>query len=409
MSKPRLSILLGAGATCECTGITTTHLTNLVIQKKQTYFDSITHQLLEYPILNFIYDSLVKRALPDELVTFEDILHTLEMLESYHSAQNPHTVKDYRSVFSVFTNLKPEFADILPAVYAAENDLIQVIIQEIASHENDWQDAANHWFKHFFQDLAQIFDLDIFTLNYDSWLEHIFNNQYTDGYCSIDSEYFYFDPQKLYIHPNLHTINHLHGQICFTSHSPNPKSHLIYEDPLALFKVKDFSIIQNTPFFLSSMLQTQSGEHLHRAPIISGLRKTEKISIPPYDAYYHHLYDNILNSPRLLIIGYSFGDLYLNSLLKQFTYLHPKNGKAIIIDYANSNNWCPFLDNNSTISHNTKDFLAYLYREPDLYHRIISWERPDFWDSQNKKHSLFLCGFKNAAQQYSHKIKDMLR
>lgn len=57
-------------------------------------------------------------------------------------------------------------------------------------------------------------------------------------------------------------------------------------------------------------------------PIITGLRKTDKLVAYPYSSYYHTLMDSLQKNSRLLIIGYSFGDIHFNHLLDRITRIH---------------------------------------------------------------------------------------
>ncbi len=160
------------------------------------------------------------------------------------------------------------------------------------------------------------------------------------------------------------------------------------------------------PRYAGRKAPTQSGEHIDLFPIITGLRKTEKILTQPFDAYFHHFYQSIFQNSKLLIIGYGFGDLYLNSILEQFTSIHGENGKAIVITYLNKADWVPWIYDNPSISHNMKQFLYHLYQETDFSDRLIAWEQPDFIDSKNQTKSIYTLGFQNTAKNYVQRILD---
>jgi hypothetical protein len=73
-----------------------------------------------------------------------------------------------------------------------------VIIDEIAKHEIDWKEPDNYWFCNFFRAIDNVHKLDIFSLNYDTWIEQIFKDKYYDGYVPFDEEYSRFSPENLF-------------------------------------------------------------------------------------------------------------------------------------------------------------------------------------------------------------------
>lgn len=78
--------------------------------------------------------------------------------------------------------------------------------------------------------------------------------------------------------------------------------------------------------------------------IISGLNKLEKTISIPFSAYRTLLHGCLIKNSSLLIIGYGFNDLYINSLLEDFTNTHNKKRKLVIlnyrkIDYINNYSW----------------------------------------------------------------------
>jgi hypothetical protein len=63
----------------------------------------------------------------------------------------------------------------------------------------------------------------------------------------------------------------------------------------------------------------------------SGLRKTDKITVPPFGYYQYKFHDALIRSPRLLVIGYGGGDTYINSLVLQMRRIHGEAFKAAFI------------------------------------------------------------------------------
>lgn len=72
----------------------------------------------------------------------------------------------------------------------------------------------------------------------------------------------------------------------------------------------------------------QANEGLFYSPIITGLKKTDKICY-----FYHaHLAKKIIGNPSILISGYSFEDLYVNHLLQRHKLIHDQNERVVMID-----------------------------------------------------------------------------
>ena len=68
-------------------------------------------------------------------------------------------------------------------------------------------------------------------------------------------------------------------------------------------------------WFGKSNATAQSHEESIIGPLITGLRKTDKLTVHPYDEYQAVFRQAVYKSDRMLVGGYSFGDLYLNSIV----------------------------------------------------------------------------------------------
>lgn len=412
MGNSRITVLLGAGAMCECTPLTTRYLTDLVAEKEQDYLDEASRRIKTYPLLSEIKTDLENYFHKDEVVSFEDMLHALEMLHSYESANNIGTVKEFKSVFPMFSKLQENYEEKLPHVFAAQNDLISTLVDEIAKYEGGWNNSSNAWFTKFFRQISEHSKIDFYSLNYDTWLEQIFEGQYADGFTKLDEEYNLFSPRAVFnFDDELHSINHLHGQICFTSYPRQYRNRYTWEQPCGFVKANNIGIVQRRgeyPRYYGNLSATQSGEQIQLVPIITGLRKNDKLMNMPFDTYFHHLYQSLMQNSRLLIIGYSFGDLYINTILNNFANIHGEAAKATVITYLNPADWVIDLSEIRAINHRTKQFYYDLFQEKDLGNRLLSWRRPDYIDSMNKSKSIYFAGFRNTAEQYTDRIFETL-
>jgi hypothetical protein len=82
--KPRITCILGAGATIPIGGSTVASLTEDVCQKLQRTRDEISGDWHDVPFLSEVRSRLNEFLAPAES-NFEDILHALETLDSYRS------------------------------------------------------------------------------------------------------------------------------------------------------------------------------------------------------------------------------------------------------------------------------------------------------------------------------------
>ena len=71
-------------------------------------------------------------------------------------------------------------------------------------------------------------------------------------------------------------------------------------------------------------------------PMITGLRKADRILYRPFSDYFHVLRDELFRCPTWLIVGYGFRDPHVNQLLTQArdSWCHRKQCQRIlIVDY----------------------------------------------------------------------------
>ncbi len=65
------------------------------------------------------------------------------------------------------------------------------------------------------------------------------------------------------------------------------------------------------------------------APIVSGLRKLEKLNVQPYANYFADFARAVSNSPYLMIVGYGAGDEHINYWLHEFTLIHGEQARVV--------------------------------------------------------------------------------
>lgn len=267
-------------------------------------------------------------------INFEQVFHVLEMLDSYNRAWNGQCkASRLYPVFAPFT--KPDFdvANCAHLHYIMEQYILR-IMDIVHKYNADLEEnkSANSWYADFFKALGV--NADIFTFNYDTTIEGCLQD-YEDGFEPTDASFFSFNPHKLLYNPqDLSTICHLHGCINYYFASYDDVNHDVYTNQMHdMYKYDSYDTVRTLMTRrMQSMPTTQSGESYFAAPIITGLRKTEKLNSLPFDFYHTKLLESIVNNPRLIIIGYGFGDFYCNQLIERMYAFHGTKCRVVLID-----------------------------------------------------------------------------
>ena len=147
----RITVLLGAGAMIDATGVTTMSLTRKVLDncKSLTINDNDSRS-----IVDTIYKQLLKSYKSDVLnISFEDIYHVLEIIPSFKSSS---TYKGLTSAMKIIAHDNQTFKDVkMSNVYASAHEFINTINDEIATYDPDINLEKNKWFKDFFINLSE--------------------------------------------------------------------------------------------------------------------------------------------------------------------------------------------------------------------------------------------------------------
>ena len=113
-------------------------------------------------------------------------------------------------------------------------------------------------------------------------------------------------------------LNHLHGAVLFNRTRPNG-------EPSPVPIIKNMRSVGNIGTVRPYM--TQAGGIANHSPIITGLDKPNMLIHEPYRTYYANFIRSLATNRSLLIIGYGFRDLHVNSCISSFSR---SAGKRII-------------------------------------------------------------------------------
>lgn len=350
--KPRLTVLLGAGAMIEDTGISTEMLTKIIIDKTKSS-----------KLMKDIINNLENQT---KSFSFEDIFHCLEILNGFKNSK-----------YSLIADLKIDNK----GSYSLLDEIIGIINDKISEYDSpsNFQKTGES-FKTFFKQLAENFYLDIFNLNYDTWIEQSLDS-YVDGFIDIPKYNFQrFDINKFLNTQNDNIVAHLHGQIKFALpnwnvindksnnrlFSPDDDKYVYIYPRNTLYKYQDYDDAnrRRKNIIFHSPEANQSGENIFNANIVTGLLKSDKILQTPFDIYYHKFLDSLIKNNNLLIIGYGFSDLHINKALYKYNTVHQNDKKVVLIDYFKEDDISklPFNDAPYTLS-NKSDFINKITHE----------------------------------------------
>lgn len=272
---------------------------------------------------------------------FELIFHVLEMFVAYgwvwqHPTRLPKTTKMY-PVFAPFT--APKWLLDKDNVEQALNLVILRIMDIVNGYNAPYlaDMSTNSWYRDFWRNYEGAWD--VFNLNYDTTIEHTLDDC-EDGYDVIHGqpEFQHFVPQKLWQNKRgCSTMNHIHGCIeFFDSHYKDDvyKKEVIKYGFHDLYKYPSYEKVRGMYIgYGKSRPSNQAGEQFVNTPIITGLMKTDKFNILPFAFYHGHLYNCVMRNNSLLVIGYSFGDLYINQLIERMELIHGDRKRVVLIDY----------------------------------------------------------------------------
>lgn len=352
--KPRLSIILGAGASLPMGLPSTQDLTKLVVETKlrgfekdgrlciadpslsgagimRFYAGSETPDELEkaVPIYREIYDRLKVRF---EWPNFEHILAALDELYSLSYSQNKSMVDDYKHILSPFVQIDDLPKAMLNPIFLrhAREEIFRIISREFQQRLSKKDPSNFKAFKSLIDSLRSHFSLSVFTLNYDDLVEQT-GGVWFDGFVEPGKDCSEFSRKQFIekFRDRENVLCHLHGSILF-GHSRQTRagskslSELVrYETAVQALDAANIGVSEHH----------DKGYLVSSGAMISGFNKVAKLSYSPapYGYYYKALADTLTTCPRLLIMGYGAFDVHVNTWIHEFIEFHGNHRKAIWI------------------------------------------------------------------------------
>ena len=344
-----ITVIVGAGAVLdfEHKGIVpsvnriTEEVLKLSIQKVDGGERPLLREIYDYVVgkLNQIGKPEVNRYMPPQL-NFENLLQVIEMCLAYSGCWHNEYVS-WPAVPEFGTLIQPdEFLkdvqtyDYIRAAHALQETVMSVVNQYDVDFSAD--ETAEQWYRDFWQSLSG--RMNIFNLNYDNTIENSLGD-YEDGFLAIEEgkDYSRFSAKRYFENiRGLSTIAHLHGNILLSEARSFPFEYSNRD----MVKNRDYQTACKNRIARQQNPYNQAKEEFLQPYIVSGYRKTEKMTFAPNNVYLSDLTRKVVENNRLIIIGYSFGDLYLNEILGLGMAAHGDIFKVVVID-----KFPPYIDN----------------------------------------------------------------
>lgn len=422
----RVTIIVGAGAVLDfehkdifpSVKNISDEVLKLSIQKVDGGERPLLREINDYIVgkLNQKGRSEINRYIPPQL-NFESLLHVIEMCISYSSCWH----KEYISWLAL-----PEFGtliqpddflkdiqtyDYIRAAYELQKSVMSIVNQYDTSFSENM--TSERWYRDFWKSFSG--RSNIFNLNYDNTIENSLG-EYEDGFPSIreGEDYSRFSAKRYYENQRaVSTIAHLHGQILFSEGREYPFDFSIRD----MVKNRNYQTACKNRLGGQTPPSNQAKEEYLQPVIVSGSRKTEKMTFAPNNVYLSDLARKVVENNRLMVVGYSFGDLYLNEILSLGIAAHGDEFKVVIIDkfpsYINSYiSWFQHLTHRCNpqeytfISRLAKDRLFVEVGQKEFPLIVGEYGVPVF--SRNGKLMMCINGFKDAVVNHMEMIHRFL-
>lgn len=266
---------------------------------------------------------------------FEELIYLMELLSDYYPL---HNAKKIKPLFSHFIAPRTDLEHWnVNALYSSViRDASMEILKKISTDCDDPKVSTASIVKGLIS-VSRKAQLRLFSLNYDDVPLNTGIDFYT-GYDKREThkgvEFYRFFPE--YPWPSSkHTFCQLHGSVLFGYH-PNG------EDEIVRFTDRAIAQDLRQRMLSSSGHVLPDGSKIADLPLITGMRKSDKVLTRPYGAYYHILRNELLRCNKWLIVGYGFFDHHINQAILQARRNWRMRGdtefRAAVVDYCDFNN-----------------------------------------------------------------------
>lgn len=315
-TQPRLTVLLGSGFSEGVSLSSTASLTELVrtLPGPELYGEPVPGGSRRVVVPAGIWRMATGYYVNPN---FETMLHLVETALAYSWVKGWLAAEDRaKSAFGAFMNVMPHWQAFIEQgaafsfvdFYRRALDAIAADIrQNIDKNATLIEREANR----LLLPLAERFQLTIGTLNYDDIAEAALKNWH-DGFEQDSEARYAFTPSAFVGNRETPELLHLHGSVRF---------YRLPDIRDTIFRAESSQLVPPQTREPTSQA-AQSGELILIGPMISGLRKADKVSTSPFGYYQHRFQEALMHSASLLVVGYGGGDAYINNLILEMRRIH---------------------------------------------------------------------------------------
>ena len=294
----KTTILLGAGAMIPFGGPTTQELTERLMLNK-----------ICGPVLGNIYKWTNKN------VNFEFLLSSVENLLDWKLASEDNKVNSINPNILVESVYAYEYTPI-NTIWDIYREAVNEIIERVREYDlyTPFCPDKLRSLDSFVINKSKTSNLKIYSLNYDRLIPKLLKNSNVSFYEGFKDQCCEYDITKFV---NFHnTFFNLHGSIYYSFISGGQ------------VKLEDIPMNLDHRYNIDG---GNPGESKIFLPIIAGYSKSQRIMSEPLNFGLATFMNDCNTCDRLVIVGYSFGDPHINSILKRF--VKRDSTEILIIDY----------------------------------------------------------------------------
>lgn len=337
----KMTLLLGAGAAIPWEAPNTQKIT-------ESIRNTTDHIIGNETFGNWIHNLLLRNSNSSPNgINFETYVDFIESVHGYLRSTSTVHRNLINSSYKLF-DLKNEInegldilkwsngsyfgADNVLKIGSALDSFIRIIGNQIIPYLNNYakddfkqlNERKLQFIEHF---INAGFSVRAYTLNYDRSIPLIFEtystkHEFFDGF-DIKSKINVYNKEDLYISnktrilsdSQCHCFYNLHGSFHWSFQESGYKRDS-NPFPFTLMSTKQFKDI------LSRHVQDQPtisnpNEMLQQFPIITGYKKSQRITLDPFNYFFHNFFSDMHQSEIIIIVGYSFFDPHINQLLRK--------------------------------------------------------------------------------------------
>ena len=274
------------------------------------------------PLFGALHALMAPGLQSNSYLNFEHLVHVAEQLASMMPIpSHPKTVDPFRFWLAPLFDVKHSNWNVHGATYAAAASEACYEILDWFKTTCDAVSLPTHPLARGIKQLALKNTLRIFSLNYDDIVQRSGVPLYTGFLPSTGPRR--FEPKFPWPRGG-HCLCQLHGSVLWGN------------DAFEIVAFDHRNAAANARKARSSGSKFGDGHQAPNAPMITGLRKADKVLSRPFGTYFHVFREELLRCRRWLIVGYSFADPHVNHALQQALRNWEQRGtpvRAVVVDY----------------------------------------------------------------------------